>query len=248
MPGSIWNIWEGGIAIFGALLGGAIGVYIGCRITGLRFLGVRRRARPGAAARAGARPARQLLQPRAVRPADRPAVGSRDRVDQPGYPGRLRRRRAVPPDVPLRDDLERRRAIVILLHRAHREARSSRRGRRCRRIRRPRRPVPVPRRAIADAAPGSGARCSALYLIWYGIGRSWFESIRLDPSETFFGIRSNVWGALAAIVLGIIIIVGADAAVTPGVEPSPYLPGSRVEGPGCGRLRRHLLGYRRRRR
>ena len=30
-------IWEGGIAIFGALIGGAVGVFIGCRITGLRF-------------------------------------------------------------------------------------------------------------------------------------------------------------------------------------------------------------------
>ena len=45
-----------------------------------------------------------------------------------------------------------------------------------------------------------------LYLIWYGIGRIWFESIRIDPSEVFLGLRSNVWGALAAILLGLIII------------------------------------------
>lgn len=30
-------VWEGGIAIFGALIGGAIGIWIGCRLTGLRF-------------------------------------------------------------------------------------------------------------------------------------------------------------------------------------------------------------------
>ncbi|MET0885392.1 MAG: prolipoprotein diacylglyceryl transferase, partial [Mycetocola sp.] len=30
-------IWEGGIAIFGALIGGAIGAWIGCRMTGIRF-------------------------------------------------------------------------------------------------------------------------------------------------------------------------------------------------------------------
>src|SRR5690606_23877843 len=30
-------IWEGGIAIFGALLFGALGIWIACRITGLRF-------------------------------------------------------------------------------------------------------------------------------------------------------------------------------------------------------------------
>ena len=36
-PGAIWNIWEGGNAIYGALIGGGIGVLIGCRITGIRF-------------------------------------------------------------------------------------------------------------------------------------------------------------------------------------------------------------------
>ena len=30
-------IWEGGMAIFGALIGGAVGAYIGCRVTGIRF-------------------------------------------------------------------------------------------------------------------------------------------------------------------------------------------------------------------
>ncbi|MGF2948053.1 prolipoprotein diacylglyceryl transferase [Microbacterium alcoholitolerans] len=35
--GSVWAIWEGGIAIFGALLGGAVGAWIGCRWTGIRF-------------------------------------------------------------------------------------------------------------------------------------------------------------------------------------------------------------------
>ena len=63
-----------------------------------------------------------------------------------------------------------------------------------------------------------------LYLIWYGLGRTWFESIRRDPSVTFLGIRSNVWGALAAILLGIIIIAVQNRRHT-GVEPSPYRPG-----------------------
>jgi prolipoprotein diacylglyceryl transferase len=36
-PGSVWAIWEGGIAIYGALIGGAIGAYLGCRWTGIRF-------------------------------------------------------------------------------------------------------------------------------------------------------------------------------------------------------------------
>ncbi|WP_460802113.1 prolipoprotein diacylglyceryl transferase [Microbacterium sp. GXF6406] len=35
--GSVWAIWEGGIAIFGALIGGAVGVWLGCKWTGIRF-------------------------------------------------------------------------------------------------------------------------------------------------------------------------------------------------------------------
>jgi prolipoprotein diacylglyceryltransferase len=63
-----------------------------------------------------------------------------------------------------------------------------------------------------------------LYAIWYGLGRAWFESIRLDPSETLFGIRSNVWGALAYILAGIIVII-VQTRRHPGVEASVYRPG-----------------------
>lgn len=34
---AIFRIWEGGIAIFGALIGGAIGAWLGCKWTGIRF-------------------------------------------------------------------------------------------------------------------------------------------------------------------------------------------------------------------
>ncbi len=36
-PWSWLYIWEGGIAIYGALIGGAVGAWIGCRWTGIRF-------------------------------------------------------------------------------------------------------------------------------------------------------------------------------------------------------------------
>jgi hypothetical protein len=70
----------------------------------------------------------------------------------------------------------------------------------------------------------------AIYLIWYGVGRSWFESIRLDPSETFLGIRSNVWGALAAILLGLIILI-VQHRRHPGTEPTPYRAGREWHDP-----------------
>jgi len=36
-PLSALYIWEGGIAIYGALIGGAVGAWLGCRWTGIRF-------------------------------------------------------------------------------------------------------------------------------------------------------------------------------------------------------------------
>lgn len=67
-------------------------------------------------------------------------------------------------------------------------------------------------------------RLIGVYLIWYGLGRTVWESIRIDPSDIYFGIRTNVWAALFAIALGIAIIV-IQGRRHPGAEPSPYLPG-----------------------
>lgn len=40
-------VWEGGLAIFGAVLLGSVGVYIGCRQTGTRFLSFADALAPG---------------------------------------------------------------------------------------------------------------------------------------------------------------------------------------------------------
>lgn len=44
---AIFRIWEGGLAIYGALMLGAVGVYIGTRQAGLRFLSVADAVAPG---------------------------------------------------------------------------------------------------------------------------------------------------------------------------------------------------------
>ncbi|MBT5576407.1 MAG: prolipoprotein diacylglyceryl transferase, partial [Microbacteriaceae bacterium] len=61
-------------------------------------------------------------------------------------------------------------------------------------------------------------------LVWYGIGRAFLETIRLDPAELILGVRVNVWGALLAIVLGITLYV-RQGRRHPGAEPGPYLSG-----------------------
>ena len=79
------QIWKGGLRICGAVLGGMLGAWIGCRRSQAAVLGGRRLHRARADPRPGAGPVGQLLQPGAVRRPQRPAVGGQDR-----QPGRLR--------------------------------------------------------------------------------------------------------------------------------------------------------------
>ncbi|NNC10563.1 prolipoprotein diacylglyceryl transferase [Planctomonas sp. JC2975] len=63
------------------------------------------------------------------------------------------------------------------------------------------------------------------YLMWYGLGRSYLESIRIDPSEySFLGIPFNVWAAILAFVLGIVLFI-VQSRRHPGLELSVYRPG-----------------------
>lgn len=43
----------------------------------------------------------------------------------------------------------------------------------------------------------------AFYLMWYGLGRSWIEMLRINLSSEILGIRTNVWAAIICIILGI---------------------------------------------
>jgi hypothetical protein len=75
-------------------------------------------------------------------------------------------------------------------------------------------------------------RLFGLYLVWYGVGRFYLETLRLDVAEVFFGLRSNQWAALAAIALGLIIFF-VQRSRHPGSEPSVYRPGREWEDPSA---------------
>ncbi|CAN5271213.1 prolipoprotein diacylglyceryl transferase [soil metagenome] len=65
----------------------------------------------------------------------------------------------------------------------------------------------------------------ALYLIWYGLGRSWLEAIRIDPtSDGLFGIPANIWASFVAIAIGLALFL-VQSRRHPEPEPSVYLPG-----------------------
>lgn len=78
-------------------------------------------------------------------------------------------------------------------------------------------------------------RAFALYLIWYGLGRSWLEAIRIDPtSDAFLGVPANIWTSVAAISLGIAIFI-VQGRRHRELEVSIYLPGrERVESNESG--------------
>ena len=56
------------------------------------------------------------------------------------------------------------------------------------------------------------------------IGRFFVEGMRVDPSLLLFGLRSNQWTALLAILVGLVVII-VQSRRHIGVETSVYLPG-----------------------
>ena len=186
-------IWEGGNAIFGALIGGAVGAYIGCRWSGIRFWSFADALAPA------------LLLAQALG-----RLGNYFNQELFGLPTNLpwglqidSGNKAIPvglPDGTLFQPLFLYEIIwnvigivvIILLERKFQLR---------------------------------WGKAFALYLIWYGLGRSYLESIRIDPSEfNFLGIPSNVWAAFAAVVLGVALFI-VQSRRHPGLEPSVYRPG-----------------------
>lgn len=196
--GSVWAIWEGGGAIFGALLFGALGVWLGCRFTGLRFWTVADALAPAIlVAQAFGRLGNWVNQELFGLPTDLPWGLEIDRPN-PAIPVGIPEDALFHPTF-LYEILWNLAGFALILFIVSRNKNFWQWG-----------------------------KVLGLYLIWYGLGRTWLESIRLDPSETVLGIRSNVWAALAAIVIGLVIIYVQSRRHT-GVEPSAYMPGREPE-------------------
>jgi prolipoprotein diacylglyceryl transferase len=212
------DLWEiiridhGGIAIFGALIGGAIGVAIACRLTGLRFSAFADALAPGLLlAQAFGRLGNYFNHELFGQPTDLP-WGLEIESSNQAYPVGL-------PDGVLFHPTFLYEiiwnllgvAVILLVERQWSLQKKTILG-------------------LTLPAPTGGrvrlqwGKLIAVYLIWYGLGRTVWETIRIDPSEIFFGIRTNVWAAIFAIVLGILIFV-VQSRRHYGLEPSPYAPG-----------------------
>ena len=47
----------------------------------------------------------------------------------------------------------------------------------------------------------------ALYLMYYGVGRAVIEEIRINSSIYFLGLRINTWAAIVSVILGVILFI-----------------------------------------
>ncbi|TFD62896.1 prolipoprotein diacylglyceryl transferase [Cryobacterium suzukii] len=194
-------IWEGGNAIFGSLIGGAVGAYIGCRMAGIRFWTFADAVAPALlVAQATGRLGNWFNQELFGLPTTLP-WGLEIEPTNPAFPVGLPADTLFHPTF-LYEIIWNLLGVAVILY--------------------------LERKFRLRFGQTLGA-----YLIWYGLGRSFFESIRIDPSEIYFGIRTNVWAALASIALGLIIIL-VQRQRHPGLEPSPYIPGREWIGPDAG--------------
>ena len=197
-PGAIWNIWEGGNAIYGSLIGGAIGVWIGCRMTGIRFWSFADALAPGLlVAQAAGRLGNWFNHELFGMPTDLP-WGLEIESSNIAFPAGLPDGTLFHPTFLYEIIWNLAGAALIILL----ERRLNLRW----------------------------GKAFAIYLIWYGLGRSFFEAIRVDPSEMFLGVRVNVWASWAAVILGIVILIVQRRRHT-GDELSPYVPGREWKRP-----------------
>ncbi len=192
-------IWEGGIAIFGALLGGAVGAYIGCRLAGIRFWAFADALAPGmllaqAAGRLGNYFNHELFGTPTTLP-----WGLEIEPTNPAFPIGLPAGTLFQPTF-LYEILWNLLGVLVIL-------------------------------GLERAVRLQWGKAFAVYLIWYGVGRAMWETMRVDPSEIFLGVRTNVWGAWVAILIGIIILI-VQTRRHPGLETGPYRSGSEWVPPG----------------
>ena len=177
----VFAVWKGGLGVWG-------GIGLGVDRRRDRRAPLRRRAsraswtrRARAAARAGDRALGQLVEPGAVRQADRPAVGARDRRRSTGRPQYVDER-DLPPDLPLRVDLEPARRGGAALARA----RSSGSGR---------------RRSSRSTSPGTRSAASHRELLRIDPAHE-FAGLRLNAWVSLVAVRARGAALRLEAVLG----------------------------------------------
>jgi prolipoprotein diacylglyceryl transferase len=190
-PVSVFYVWEGGLAIYGGLLFGALGAYIGARQAGIKFFAYADALVPGLLlAQAVGRWGNYFNSELFGQPTTLP-WGLEIPMSNPAYPVGLPDGELFHP-VFLYESIWSLLGIAVLLF-------------------------------IEKRFNLQWGKLFAAYLVYYSLGRVFIESIRLDPAYVLFGLRTNVWSAIAGIVVGLVLFVYLGRKHT-GLEQSIFLP------------------------
>lgn len=179
-PGAnLWNvfaIWEGGLAIYGSILAGILGVWIGCRRTHVPFVTLVDALAPGMLfAQAFGRLGNYFNQELFGNPTTLP-WGLQIHTSSPAFPAGLPAGTLFQPLFLYELLWDAAGGILILLL--------------GKRFRLPR-GVPI-----------------GLYFLWYGAGRAYLETLRLDPTELVLGgLKFNTIAAMLAALAGLAVII-----------------------------------------
>jgi prolipoprotein diacylglyceryl transferase len=193
----IFYVWEGGLAIFGAISLGAVGAWFGARLAGIRFSSFADALAPGLLLAQGiGRMGNYFNQELFGAPTSLPWGLAIDRPN-PAIPVGLPADTLFHPTFLYEMAWNIAGAFVLI--------------------------------ALGRKFALQWGQLFGVYLMWYGAGRAFLETLRLDPAELILGVRANVWGAVFAILLGLIILI-VQANRHPGKEPGIYRPGKEWQG------------------
>jgi prolipoprotein diacylglyceryl transferase len=198
---SMFRLWEGGLAIYGAIIFGSIGAFIACQVdikalkiesAGIRFLSFADALVPGLlAAQALGRWGNYFNNELFGAPTDLP-WGLEISNFNPSYPLGLPEGLTFHPTF-LYESLWSLLGIAVLL-------------------------------LLEQRFNLRWGRMFALYLMWYSLGRFFIEGIRLDPSDVILGLRTNQVSALVGLLIGFALLMIQRSRHT-GEETTGYLPG-----------------------
>jgi prolipoprotein diacylglyceryl transferase len=184
-------VWEGGLAIYGAVILGSVGAWIGSKRAGVRFVSVLDAIAPGVLIAQGiGRWGNYFNQELFGQATDLPWGLMIEKNGNGAYPPEFPAGTLFQPTFFYEFLWDILGALLIIF--------------------------------VAKKLKLQWGKVFSLYLIVYSVGRFFIESIRLDPSDVYYGFRTNQWSAIFGAVVGMVLWY-VQARRHPGLESSVYL-------------------------